>query len=155
MFLEKSQQFRTKCHVSEWLTSEWIRSTFLSATLVMSVISNKVRPQPPHEKLTSQWDADGRKHSCKSICLAEARGKKWTGRLIYWCATFLMTQFMPAVSPHWPLLMPVPTAWLSAGLLSGVDEERKVDTRGREGRGAREPFHRLSGRIIGVLVKLR
>lgn len=30
------------------------------------------------------------------------------------------------------LLMPVPPAWLSIGP-SGVDEERKVDTRGREG----------------------
>lgn len=46
--------------------------------------------------------------------------------------------------------------WLNAGP-SGGDGERKVDTRGSEGRrrGAREPFHRLSGRIIGVLVKLR
>lgn len=30
------------------------------------------------------------------------------------------------------LLMPVPPAWLSIGP-SGDDEERKVDTRGREG----------------------
>lgn len=75
-------------------------------------------------------------------------GKKWMGRLIYWCATFLMTQFMSTVSTL-PLLMPVPQCGLALGP-SGVDEERKVDTRGREGRRREERENHFTDYLEGL-----
>lgn len=55
--------------VCDCFTSDW------------SLIFNKVRLYPLDEKPTSQWDADGRKHSCKSICLVEAGGEKMDGKI--------------------------------------------------------------------------
>lgn len=68
--------------------------------------------------LTSLWNTDITNHSCKSICL----GGKWKGRLIYWCATSLMTQFMSTVSTL-TLLMLVPVCGLTSGPLEWRGEK--------------------------------
>lgn len=52
---------------------------------MMSVIlrtSNEVGPEPLREKPTSQRDTDGRKVSCKSICLVEFKNDEKINLLV-------------------------------------------------------------------------